>query len=432
MAPNFTPGEHPDSTQGLREENHRLRALVNAFSQLISSINLDEVLKNTLQAATEIMKARVGSIALINEERTHLTFVESTDKDFDKLKDMTVPLGEGIAGSVALTGQPERIADVHQDERFYGKIDEKLGHRTDSYLCVPLQADDKIIGTQQIMNRIDGRAFTAADEELLSGFAKQAALAIKNAHMHQVMLRQKALDAEFEVCAEIQSKLFPERLPAIPGFEIYGSSVPCRQVGGDYYTFIARPDGSYDALLGDVSGKGLSAALMVSELHTGFHLLSPMNQPLMQTVRTLDEHLTESLILGKFITLFAIRLVPGAAEFEYVVAGHPSPVIVNSSGEVRLLERTGPVLGLPMTQAIDSGVCSMDPGDVLICFSDGYSEALDPNGDQFDEERIADHLKKYRDLELSEIKIRLDEEIDRFTENAPAEDDATLLIIRRL
>lgn len=422
----------PETPSGLTpaEELLRLRELVNAFAQLNTSLDLEVVLRNTLETATALMKAEVGSIALINAERTHLEFVESTDTNFARLKQLQVPIGEGIAGDVAKNGRSVRVEDVRKDARFYGKIDENLGMRTQSYLCVPLLVEGKVIGTAQIMNRIDGRAFTVSDEKLLEGFARQASLAIHNARMHHVLLEQKAIESELEVCAQIQRKLFPQKPPEVPGFQVFGASVPCRQVGGDYYSFVPRPNGSYDVVIADVSGKGLSAALMVSEFHTGFHMVSQMDCDLRTAVRLLDEHMTDSLITGKFITAFIARLDPARREIEYALAGHPGPFVVQTGSLVQL-EITGTPFGIPRTPPLETRTCTMDPGGLLIAYTDGYSEAQSPAGDLYDDVRVGEIASEHFGLQLPDIVRVLDEDVGRYTHDAPPPDDATVLLLRR-
>ncbi len=415
-----------------REEIIRLRALVDSFAQLNSSLDLDQVLKNTLTTATALMRAEIGSIALVNDEKSHLIFVESTDKNFDKLKNLTVPLGEGIAGDVAQTGKPVRVEDVHKDERFYGKIDEKLGQTTQSYLCVPLIAREEVIGTAQIMNRLDGQSFTTADTELMQGFARQAALAIHNAKMHKIMLEQKAIESELQVCAQIQRNIFPEESPAVQGFELHGASVPSSQVGGDYFTYIDRGNGTFDVIIADVSGHGLAAAMMVSEMHTGIHLLSQMDYSLDQTIAMLNEHLVEAFIVGKFITMFAARLTAGSNRIEYVLAGHPSPHILNHQGRCRELDRTGLPLGIDKTPRPEMSSFEMEQGELLVAFTDGYSEAANEQEELFEEDRIRDIAAGNVELNLPDIVQRLDHEVRQFTNNAPPVDDATLLLLRHL
>ncbi|MBE7438894.1 MAG: SpoIIE family protein phosphatase [Spirochaetales bacterium] len=414
----------------LESENLRLKGLVHAFSQLNTSLDLEAVLLNTLQTATGLMSAEIGSIALIDEKSRTLSFVESTDPNFQKLKEMRIPVGEGIAGNVALTGVPVRVADVRQDSRFYAMIDEKMGQKTSSYMCVPLKVNNKITGTMQIMNRIDGQSFGPEDEELMLRFADQAALAIHNARLHRIQLEQKAIESELRVCAEIQAKLFPEAMPALPGYELFGTSEPNRQVGGDYYNFCRRADQSCDVIIADVSGKGLAAALMVSELHTGVHLLGQLDRPLHESISILNSHLHESLITGKFITLFAARIHPDRHEIDYVLAGHPPPILIAPDGSRRELQRTGPVLGIgPFV--FQAAKTELSPGEVLVAFSDGYSEASNPDGGFFEEDGIYETVLGVRKEPLDIVGETLKKRCLEFCRGQPTADDMTLLLIRR-
>lgn len=413
------------------EENRRLQALVDSFGLLNRSLDIDVVLNNTLVRASDLMHAEIASIALINEDRTELVFLESTDPQWDKLKNFSVPLGKGIAGNVATTGATVRVANVQNDPRFYEKIDKQLQQKTETYICTPLIADGVVVGTMQFMNRVDRRPFTLQDEKLVEGFARQAALAIQNAKLHQIALKQKAIDAEMVLCAEIQRKLFPTALPALAGYEFYGASAPAREVGGDYYGFVPRANGALDAVVADVSGKGISASMMVSEFHSACHLLGLAYPDLASLTLALNRHLAESLVTGRFITAFFGRLRPGEVEFEYVLAGHNPPLLIAPDGAVRELERSGPVLGLGPHLKFEARRARLEPGELLVAFSDGYPEVHNAAGDLFSEERLYPLLAELRALPLAEIHRRLDDAVDEFREGHPFPDDRTLLIVRR-
>lgn len=414
----------------LQLENHRLRSLTNSFYLLNSSLDLQTVLKNTLTQATELMNAETGSIALINDEQTHLVFVESTDPNFSMLKQITVPIGKGIAGAVAASGRPERIDDVSRDSRFYGQVDEKMGHRTQAYLCVPLMVNQEIIGTAQIMNRKDGSVFTKDDEDLMQGFARQASLAIQNARMHAILLKQKAIESELGICSEIQRKLFPESTPDLPQYELFGQSSPCREVGGDYYGYFARPDGSVDLVVADVSGKGLPAALLVSELHTGLRMLDGLAPDLESAVNSLNRHLAASIVIGRFIGVFLLRLWPHTGEAEYVLAGTPPPLVVRADGSEFELETTGPVLGLP--RAVYRTIrFQLQPGDLMLAYSDGYSEAMGPDDELFGEERLRLLTREWAGMPLQRLAFEIDQVVNQHRSGRAANDDSTLLILRR-
>jgi len=424
------PGISADLPLTEAEELVRLRELVACFYQLNRSLDLRTVLHRTLTAATGLTHAAAGSIALISEDRTHLALVESTDDDADSLKRLRIPLGQGILGHVAATGGSVRVEDAASDPRFYAGIDDETGRRTGSYLCVPLVVDDTVIGTAQLMNWAGGRGFTASDEALMEGFARQAALAIHNARMVEVMIEQQAIRSELEVCATIQRRLFPASAPPIPGFRIHAASVPCREVGGDYYTFVDRGGGSFDLVLADVSGKGLPAAMIVSDLHAAIHLLSPLSRSLETLIGSLDEHLRSSLPGNKFVTLFAARVAADSPWIDYVVAGHPAPFLVAPDGRLSRLEPGGPVLGVIPGWWTGHRV-EMTPGSLLVAFTDGYSEAASPAGDELGEAAVGELVAGLAACALDEIVRRLAAATDALRGGAPAQDDDTLLLLRR-
>jgi sigma-B regulation protein RsbU (phosphoserine phosphatase) len=414
----------------LPQQLDRLQELVAAFYRLGVSIDLHEVLRNTLVSATRLMKAAGGSIALIDESGTHLRFVEHSNPEAEELKSMVIPLGEGICGHVAQTGKTVRVANAEQDPRFYDGVDRKLGQQTRSYLCAPLIIDGKVIGTAQVLNRRDGKRFSADDELLLEGFARQAALAIENARLHEYELKQQAIESELAICAAIQQNLFPQQLPAVPGFEVYAASQPCLQVGGDYYAAVEHPDGKTDLVLADVSGKGLPAAMIVSDLHTAIHLLLQMGGPLDTVIGSLNRHLRQSLLANKFITLVAVRLTPDSNGVACVVAGHTPPLVIKASGEITPTAVSGPVLGmldLPFTMQ----EIGLEPGDLLVSYTDGYSEAEAPDEEELGDAAITSALTGWANLPLTEIAHRLDSLAEQHRRGKPAHDDATLLLIRR-
>lgn len=416
-----------------RQEITRLRSLVDSFGLLSSSLDLDQVLANTLRRACELTRATAGSIALVNDERSHLEFVESTDSNREKLKELRVPIDRGIAGHVARTGRPVRVADCYQDERFYDQIDQVLGTRTRTYLCVPLTVDGIVIGTTQIMNRDDGQSFDQDDEDLLVGFSGQAALAIRNARYHELALLQKQIDSELRLCARIQAHLFPRQVPRVEGWEVFGSCVPSRKVSGDYYTYLRRPDGSVEAILADVSGKGLSAALTVSELHSAVHVLGGLDRSIAEWIATLDEHLVGSLVLGQFVTFFAVRFQADGDDVEYVCAGHPPPRIVDPDGAIRSLRSTGPILGpLPVVRNVESATDRIAPGEILVAFTDGYSEAERASGELFGIDGILDVVGRHRCDSLAAIREAIDMAVERFLDGDAVTDDMSLLLLRRL
>ena len=171
---------------------------------------------------------------------------------------------------------------------------------------------------------------------------------------------------------------------------------------------------------------------MVSELHTGIHMLSQLNTNLEDMIVRLNEHLNESLIVGKFITLFAARIHPDANRIDYVVAGHPPPFLISKDGEAKELESEGMALGITADARLQQKTQAIKPGDLLFSFSDGYSEARNPDGALFEETRLKKIVVESVMSPLREIRNKLDNAIIKFTENAPPPDDATLVLMRRI
>ena len=413
----------------IQQDNKNLKALVQSFYKINSSIDLDTVLNQTLEQACDLMNAEIGSIALLNESGDHLDFLESTDPNFNKLKKLSVPIDKGLAGHVVRNGKTIRVDNVKNDDRFYGKIDEALEQTTVAYICTPLIVEQKIIGTAQLMNKRDGGSFSEDDSSLLEGFAHQAALAIHNANMHKIMMHQRAIAAEMGICSDIQKALFPKQTPKIDGYDLLGMSEPAREVGGDYYTFVKNQDGSYDVVIADISGKGVSAALMVSEFHTGYQLLSQQNLELNVLYDRLNAHLLDSLPTGHFITSFAMRVYPNTSRINYVLAGHNPPIILQNNKTVEL-ERTGMFLGLgeePFRQ--ESFI--LEKNDLIAAFSDGLPEANNENMEQFEEKRIMETLLASSHLNLDDLKQEILIRLDNFRDKQPLPDDLTLVLMRR-
>ena len=425
------PSKKIKKIKAIQEENWRLKTLVRSFISVNSSLDLKTVLTESLRAAADLLHAEIASLALLSEKGDELIFIESTDPEFDKLKNLRVPIGTGISGMVAKTGKSICVEDARKDDRFYNKIDQVTGYRTVSYLCAPLFANNKVIGTAQIMNHRDGRLFQKKDLELLEGFANQAALAINNARIHELMLEQKAMEHEMQLCVEIQDQIFLSEPPRSPHLQFYGHSSPAKEVGGDYYHYLEHDMQCIDVVIADISGKGLSASIIVTELHTAYKLLSDPSIPLGQTIKELNTFLCDTLLPGRFISGFFARVYSGTNEVQYVLAGHPPPFLFRGNGACENLKRTGQLLGIDPNSPPRQESFIMEANDLLVAFSDGYSEAQNKEGDFFGEEKISQTVDSNKGKDLPEIHRLIEKEVNQFRVNHPLSDDTTILMIRR-
>jgi sigma-B regulation protein RsbU (phosphoserine phosphatase) len=301
-------------------------------------------------------------------------------------------------------------------------------------LAVPVLGRGGLLGALAIAEREvrGGTApFGSTDKETLSLYASQAAVALENAVLHKESIERARLERELELAAAVQRQLLPASFPVPAGFEIAAKNEPTRHVGGDLYDIIGSARGVH-FMIADVAGKGVPAALMASSLHAAVRLLSRESQGLPELVQQLHEHLLASMLENKFATVF-LGLLRDGGEIEYVSAGHNPAILVQPDGEVELLRASGPPLGLLADTRYRSVDVTLRPGAILAVYTDGFSEAPGPTDEEdFGVDRIVDLVVTHRHGPLESIIAGLFSAVDRFTGGAPAHDDRSLLLLRRL
>ncbi len=274
--------------------------------------------------------------------------------------------------------------------------------------------------------------FAAADQRTLSLFANQAAIALENARLHREALEKERLEREMELAAEIQRQILPKAIPCLPGYELAGWNRPARQVGGDYYDFLPRSDGRLLVTLGDVSGKGVPASLLVSTLHSASRLLVDRQELGPELVEKLNRHVCESSLPSKFITLVVGELDATRHCFDFVNAGHNPGVVVGADGGVRCLDATGVPLGLIPLARYQMGEVQLAPGDLLCLYSDGITEQADPSGEELGLERLIATLRSHRGEPLPRVLAELEVAVGAFADGVPQGDDQTVVLVRRM
>ncbi len=273
--------------------------------------------------------------------------------------------------------------------------------------------------------------FASTDTETLSLYASQAAVALENAVLHKESIDRARLEREMELAAAVQRQLLPTTFTVPRGFELAARTEPTRHVGGDLYDIISAARG-FHFMVADVAGKGVPAALMASSLHAAVRLLARESLGLPELVQELHTHLLSSMLENKFATVFLGCLHDGD-ELEYVSAGHNPAVLVQPDGAVELLRASGPPLGLLADVRFRSVRVRLQPGSLLVAYTDGFSEAPGPSDDDdFGVERIVDLAVAHRHDALDEVVAAFFAAVDRHTGGAPAHDDRTLLLLRRL
>jgi serine phosphatase RsbU (regulator of sigma subunit) len=406
-----------------------LEILQKAGEQLVATAPLDDLLLSIMDLVFQAVKPERGCLMLLNARTQSLEpKVVRDEKRGTTTEEIT--LSRHIADMVVKGKQSVLTSDAMQDPRFeQGASIMAQGIR--SAMCVPLWNSREVIGLVYVDSRIRSNSFTPADLRLLSNLANVAAVKIENNRLFEETLAVRAMQRDLELAAQIQRNLMPRSCPPLRGFDIAGTNLPCRTVGGDTYDFLPREGNRLWVAVGDVAGKGLPAAMIMSHFQAMLRGLAEADRPLSQIAAVLNDRLTQTLSANQFISFFLAEVEPDTGILRYVNAGHNPPMKVTASGEVERLKGSGPVLGVVGGVPYPAHETPLAPGEILLLYSDGATESLNTAGEEFGEDRLIDCLKTVRSVESETGLTRLEESILGFCDGAARYDDITLLLIRR-
>ena len=302
-------------------------------------------------------------------------------------------------------------------------------------MCAPLwftatgEGKDSVIGLVYVDSLQHSHSFGEDDLRVLTALANVAAAKIENVRLLEESLEKRHMEEDMRLAAEIQTGLLPRGAPDVPGYELVGINQPCRTVGGDYYDF-ATEDGRLFIALGDVSGKGTGAALLMTVLRAAVRA-HWMEESLADAVARINRTVCQNVPSNKFVTFFVATLDPASGQVTYVNAGHNPPLLIRDGAEVELLQEGGMVLGLFEGVPYEAGRADMRPGDTLLAYSDGVTETWSPEGDEFGAEKLSDFAVDRHGLDAQALQDEILREIARFEAGARATDDRTLVVLRR-
>jgi len=341
-----------------------------------------------------------------------------------------LPIGKGLAGSVAATGEPLILRDAYDDPRFDRSLDQKTGYRTRSMLCVPIKnRGQRVVGVLQLLNKTNGM-FGARDLEFLSGISDHMAIAMENATLHMELLEKQRMEQELALGREIQSRLLPSAPVDVRGVELGALSLPCYEVGGDYFDFLELPDGDLGLAIGDVSGKGVSAALIMSSVQAALRVAAPIEDDLARLVARLNALIFRSATGRKYATFFFARYTPSSGVLRYVNAGHNPPYIIAGS-VLTEIGSTGRPIGLLPESSYSEGTIELPPGSTLFLYTDGLNEAADPDETEFGNARLRELFLSQSGAATNEIPSRVLDAVTAFERGAKPTDDKTIVVMRR-
>ncbi|MGA3007905.1 MAG: GAF domain-containing SpoIIE family protein phosphatase [Opitutaceae bacterium] len=355
------------------------------------------------------------------------------------LRSETFPVGEGIVGRVAATGRGELIADAAADPRIVHHDDPALAVK--SVIAVPLLFRDRFFGVLAVTNPADGLPFSATDFSLVQSLAEQAALALHNAEFLNFQIEKSQLDLDLSLASGIQKMLLPHTPPRLAGLDVDARYLPAQKIGGDLYDLFALSDSKLGVAVADVSGKGIAASLLMAICRANLRQIAPRHGSPAGALIELNRALSGDLQRETFVTMSYAVVDVAAGTVTFARAGHELALFVRrdrvsglylgvfSGGE-------GMPLGLVdesfFSEVITDRVEPFDPGDVLVLYTDGVTEAPNEEQKEFSGSRLADVVRALRDRSAREINDGILENVQRFSEGVEQRDDFTLVTVKRV
>ena len=421
-----------DDSAAIIRQNQVLSAITEASMALISDRPLNELLDFILELAFKVVRPERGALMLIKGESGELQ-VESvrTNSDRPDSASEEITFSRTIADKVIGEKVSILTSNAMTDPRFRSQ-DSIMSFGIRSAMCVPLWNNKSVTGLIYVDRLVQEKVFSEDDLSLLSSLANVAAIKLENAKLVEQMIEKRRMEHELAIAGDIQQNLLPREAPTINGWDITGTNTPCYTIGGDYFDFIQRPSGRLAFALGDVSGKGAGAALMMMVLRATVHsAASKKEKDVVSIMSETNAAMFHNSPEQAYVTFFVGDLDPETGELLYVNAGHIPPIVYRArSGEVERLETGGTVLGMFEVAPFEQGKSKLDVGDVLVVFTDGISESWGADGEEFGEERLGELVRKKAKLSASELMNTIQKEVDSFS-TGRATDDRTLIVIKR-
>jgi sigma-B regulation protein RsbU (phosphoserine phosphatase) len=379
-----------------------LELLSKMSGHLAVTLNIEETIQKALDLIVQFVKAEGGALFLLDSKDGSLVCKASVGPV--DISGVTLKTGEGIVGQCVSENRSRIVRDVQQDPDFDHSVDDATGFRTRSILCAPMSGHTERIGAIELVNKLDAsRLFSDTDLLMLQTLASAAALAISNAHMTEDLVKQERVNRELELATEMQRSLLPATRPA--PFPVCGINLPAYEMSGDFYDFFELGDGRIYFSLGDVSGKGMDAALLMSKTASLFRCLGKTLHEPHVLLATINRELCETAIHGMFVTMACGLLDLATGEVQLANAGHEPPLLHARDGSFTPIPASAPPLGILPLAAADDGIrketLNLDGGTLYI-FTDGVTEGDLENGGQLGVDGFINIIRESTDLPVAD------------------------------
>lgn len=355
----------------------------------------------------------------------------------DALMAETIEPNEGILGEVAASGRGVLIKDALKDPRIIKHDDESLKIR--SFMAVPLIFRGQLSGVLAVANPISGRAFTDTEFSLAKSLGEQCALALQNAEAVSALLMRNKLEFDLRLASSIQRYLLPENLPQTESLEFAVKYLPQQLIGGDFYDFFKLPHGKIGVVIGDVSGKCIPAAILMALCQTKLRYIAMSGKSPAQTLCLLNSEMVHAMRSDMFITIIYLVIDPKSGEARFARAGHEPPLLARADSDeaAQPLKSSGMALGMVSEELFDEVMedasFKMNSGDVLVLYTDGLTEAANPEGGEFTAKKLAQTISTLRSRNANDLNDEIIKSVEAFM--GPGNkygDDLTLLTVKKI
>jgi phosphoserine phosphatase RsbU/P len=422
--------------------------LVELSEQARSFTETEPLLQTIIERISQTLHVERIAVLLRRGHFFRLQYVHGIPNTID----VSLAENSSTIRALGLSRAPKQVYREHPDPwlELAGPAEVSVLDELEAELLLPLPGRSKLIGVMALGPKLSEEPYSRSDRQLLSSVALQTGLAIENSalvhHLAEEATERRRIDREIEIAREVQERLLPQSYPTVAGLDFAGFSRTAQEVGGDYYDFIALENGRLGIAIGDVSGKGISAALLMASIRAALHGLAfsgTLN--LARIIAGLNQIIYDSSTSNRFVTFFFGEYDPTTRTLDYVNAGHNAPALLRPASPdnngfctpetpclVQRLEIGGPVVGIFSEVHYEQGRLQLQPYDVLIAFTDGISEAMTVDYEEWGEEQLVAAARTVTDRSAQEIVTAVIASADRFTAGAAQNDDLTLVVLKVL
>ena len=427
--------EKNNSDFTLVAENQKLKIAVEELSILndiataiTSTQSLEKIIALMVQKCIKHLKVEQGAVMIFDEQDSNNPFQTMIRKQDSAMDILPYRFDSQLTGWMIKNKSALLINDLKNDKRFNFSGEAELPVKT--ILSVPMSLKGRMIGLLSVFNKKSETGFSPGDQRLLSIIAAQSAQVLENARLNQKEQDLIKMEEEFRMAKEIQLNILPKEIPKIERYDIHAINIPAREVGGDYYDFIKLPGERMAFCLGDITGKGLPAAMLMANLQATLRGQSFTQNTVKDSVKNSNILLFNSTASNRFATVFYGVLDYSNNSITYCNAGHDAPIDIKD-GQITRLTEGGLLLGSFDFAEFEEATRNIDAGELIVIYSDGVTEAMNRLNQEFGEEKFISLIKSNQNLSAKELNDLILNELKTHTGNVPQSDDITLMIIKR-